>query len=41
MTKVGHIFLIDDDESMRVSLARMLRDLGYLVDDYANAATFL
>ena len=41
MTKVGHIYLIDDDESMRVSLTRMLRDLGYLVDDFANAAAFL
>ena len=41
MTKVGHIYLIDDDESMRVSLTRMLRDLGYLVHDYAKAADFL
>jgi len=41
MTKVGHIYLIDDDESMRVSLTRMLRDLGYLVEDYASATIFL
>jgi len=41
MTKVGHIYLIDDDESMRVSLSRMLRDLGYLVEDYASAKGFL
>ena len=41
MTKVGHIYLIDDDESMRVSLSRMLRELGYLVEDYSSAATFL
>jgi len=41
MTKVGHISLIDDDESMRLSLTRMLRDLGYLVDDYAKASDFL
>ena len=41
MTKVGHIFLIDDDESMRISLARMLRELGYLVEDYASASIFL
>lgn len=41
MTKVGHIFLIDDDESMRISLARMLRELGYRVEDYASAAIFL
>jgi len=41
MTKVGHIYLIDDDESMRVSLSRMLRELGYLVDDYASARIFI
>ncbi|MEI6182544.1 MAG: response regulator, partial [Polynucleobacter sp.] len=41
MTKVGHIYLIDDDESMRISLARMLRELGYLVEDYASASIFL
>ncbi|WP_197713069.1 response regulator [Polynucleobacter necessarius] len=41
MTKVGHIYLIDDDESMRISLTRMLRELGYLVEDYASAAVFL
>jgi FixJ family two-component response regulator len=41
MTKAGHIYLIDDDESMRVSLSRMLRDLGYLVEDYASAKGFL
>jgi len=41
MTKVGHIFLIDDDESMRISLARMLRELGYLVEDFASATIFL
>ena len=41
MTKVGHIYLIDDDESMRISLSRMLRELGYLVEDYASANLFL
>ena len=41
MTKDGHIFLIDDDESMRISLARMLRELGYLVEDYSSASIFL
>ena len=40
MTKVGHIYLIDDDESMRKSLTRMLRELGYLVEDYASAVDF-
>lgn len=41
MTKVGHIYLLDDDESMRISLSRMLRELGYLVEDYASATLFL
>ena len=41
MTKVGHIYLIDDDDSMRASLTRMLREVGYLVDDYATALNFL
>jgi FixJ family two-component response regulator len=41
MTKVGHIYLIDDDNSMRESLARMLRDVGYLVEDHASAVKFL
>ena len=40
MTKVGHIYLIDDDESMRKSLTRMLRELGYLVEDYGSAVDF-
>ena len=41
MTKVGHIYLIDDDESMRTSLSRMLKDVGYMVDDFSSAVTFL
>jgi FixJ family two-component response regulator len=41
MTKAGHIYLIDDDDSMRASLTRMLREVGYLVDDYPSALDFL
>jgi FixJ family two-component response regulator len=41
MTKAGHIYLIDDDDSMRGSLTRMLREVGYLVDDYSSALHFL
>jgi FixJ family two-component response regulator len=41
MTKVGHIYLIDDDESMRTSLSRMLKDVGYMVEDFSSAVTFL
>lgn len=41
MTKVGHIYLIDDDESMRTSLSRMLKDVGYIVEDFSSAVAFL
>jgi len=41
MTKVGHIYLIDDDESMRTSLSRMLKELGYVVEDFSSAAAYL
>ena len=37
----GHIYLIDDDESMRTSLTRMLREVGYMVEDHSSALTFL
>jgi FixJ family two-component response regulator len=39
MTKVGHIYLIDD-ESMRTSLCRMLKDVAYIVNDFSSALTF-
>jgi FixJ family two-component response regulator len=41
MTKVGYIYLIDDDESMRTSLSRMLKELGYVVEDFSSAAAYL
>jgi len=41
MTKVGHIYLIDDDESMRTSLSRMLKEVGYIVEDFSSAAAYL
>ena len=41
MTKVGHIYLIDDDESMRTSLSRMLKEVGYMVEDFSSAGVFL
>jgi len=37
----GHVYLIDDDESMRTSLTRMLREVGYIVEDYSSALIFL
>jgi len=41
MSDTGHIYLIDDDESMRTSLARMLGEVGYQVQEYASATDFL
>ena len=41
MTKVGHIYLVDDDESMRTSLGRMLKDVGYIVEEFSSAVAFL
>jgi FixJ family two-component response regulator len=40
MSELGHIYLIDDDDSMRASLGRMLRELGYVVEDFSSAVTF-
>ena len=37
----GHIFLIDDDNSMRYSLSRMLVELGFSVQEFSNAQDFL
>lgn len=41
MTLAGHIYLVDDDESMRISLSRMLIEVGYLVEGFSSAHTFL
>lgn len=41
MTKVGHVYLIDDDASMRTSLSRMLKEVGYMVEDFSSALSFL
>lgn len=37
----GTVYLIDDDNSMRESLARMLRDVGYVIQDFESATAFL
>ncbi len=37
----GTVYLIDDDNSMRDSLARMLRDVGYSIQDFESATSFL
>ncbi len=42
MTRLtGTVYLIDDDNSMRDSLTRMLRDVGYTIQDFESATSFL
>lgn len=41
MTVKGHVFLVDDDHDIRFHLGDVLRQLGYVVSDYASAAAFL
>ena len=41
MNSLGHIYVVDDDDSMRSSLARMLATYGYTVDVYASPEEFL
>jgi len=41
MNRSGHIYIIDDDESMRISLSRTLSEAGYSVNDYQSSITFL
>lgn len=38
---VGHIYLVDDDASVRSSLQRMLEHLGYTVEAYDGPRAFL
>lgn len=37
----GKVFVVDDDPSLRRSLERLLRSLGYAVEGYASTAEFL
>ena len=39
--KEKHIFLIDDDDSMRTSISTLLRFVGYQVHDFSSARDFL
>ncbi|WP_251369321.1 response regulator transcription factor [Polynucleobacter sp. MWH-Spelu-300-X4] len=41
MNSLGHIYVVEDDESMRSSLARMLKTYGYTADIYASPEEFL
>ena len=39
--RLGHIFLVDDNHDMRFYLCDMLSQMGYTVDPFDNAQTFL
>ena len=41
MTIKGHVFLVDDDQDVRSSLADVLIHLGYGVSDFESATSFL
>ena len=41
MTTKGHVFLVDDDQDVRLSVADVLIHLGYGVSDFDSAASFL
>lgn len=35
------VFIVDDDESVRKSLSRLMRSVGYRVEDFPSAEDFL
>jgi FixJ family two-component response regulator len=39
--KDKHVYVVDDDESARIGLSRLLRTAGYHVHSYASADKFL
>ena len=41
MNDVPTVFVVDDDHSVRRSLARLLRSVGYRAESFASAADFL
>jgi FixJ family two-component response regulator len=41
MTNKGHVFLVDDDQDVRMSIADVLSHLGYGVSDFDSATSFL
>ena len=40
LSREGLIFIVDDDESIRTSLSRLIRSAGYKVESYASAEEF-
>lgn len=41
MAKLGNVYLLDDDPSMGESLTRVMRTVGYEVEDFSNPMKFL
>jgi RNA polymerase sigma factor (sigma-70 family) len=41
LNKFKHIFLIDDDASIRKAISRILNEQGYLVEEFTNGESFL
>jgi len=41
MIEQKHIFLIDDDDSVRNALSRVLAEYGYLVEEFSKPKIFL
>jgi two-component system response regulator FixJ len=41
MNSQFHVFIVDDDQSVRKALSRLLRAAGYNVSSYASAMEFL
>ena len=41
MSDLGHIYIIDDDASMRSSLTRMLKSCGYTIESHDSPETFI
>lgn len=39
--KEGHIYVVDDNNSVRTSLARLLITIGYTVENFSSGADFL
>jgi len=37
----SRIYLVDDDDSLRIAIRRLLRSAGYAVETFASARTFL
>jgi FixJ family two-component response regulator len=38
---LGHVFLVDDDDGLRESIAGLLRSVGYKVQSWQSATDFL